>query len=101
MVSLRIGDYHEYAYYTPIPETGWYVFTSMGYDTVNSQVSSLSRFMMLAACGVMLSVLMILAASFLLYNRKERQIQRLLMAEKGKGRAGEPGQERFSVPDVP
>ena len=95
MVSLRIGDYHEYAYYTPIPETGWYVFTSMGYDTVNSQVSSLSRFMMLAACGVMLSVLMILAASFLLYNRKERQIQRLLMAEKEKAERASQAKSDF------
>ena len=52
MVSLKIGKRHEYIYFSPIQDTDWYLCTSMSYDTVNSQVSSLSHFLLTMAVAV-------------------------------------------------
>ena len=82
MVSLKIGKRHEYIYFSPIQGTDWYLCTSMSYDTVNSQVSSLSHFLLTMAVAVFALILLIILVFFLLYQRSEKRNHELLLAEK-------------------
>ena len=82
MVSLKIGKRHEYIYFSPIQDTDWYLCTSMSYDTVNSQVSSLSHFLLTMAVAVFALILLIILVFFLLYQRSEKRNHELLLAEK-------------------
>lgn len=82
MVSLEIGNRHEYVYFAPIPDTEWYLCTSMSYYTVNSQVSSLSQFMLAMVAAVFAFVLLIILAFFLLHRKNEKRNRRLLLVEK-------------------
>ena len=82
MVSLKIGKRHEYIYFSPIQDTDWYLCTSMSYDTVNSQVSSLSHFLLTMAVAVFALILLIILVLFLLYQRSEKRNHELLLAEK-------------------
>lgn len=82
MVSLRMGQRHEYFYFAPIPDTDWYMCTSMSYDTVNSQVASLSRFLMILAGAVFAFILLIILIFFLVHQKSEKRNRQLLLAEK-------------------
>ena len=82
MLSLRLGDEHEYLYYAPIPDTEWYMMTSMAYETVKSQVSRLSLLMLFAAAGIFVTVMIIIFVFFMLYRQIEQRHQQLLMEAK-------------------
>ncbi|RHP36498.1 hybrid sensor histidine kinase/response regulator [Lachnotalea sp. AF33-28] len=82
MVSLRIGDRHEYVYYAPILDTEWYLCTSMSYDTVNSQVASLSQFILTVAAAVLVFVLLIIFTFYVLHRQNEKKGRQLLLQEK-------------------
>lgn len=96
MVSLKIGKRHEYIYFSPIQGTDWYLCTSMSYDTVNSQVSSLSHFLLTMAVAVFALILLIILVFFLLYQRSEKRNHELLLAEKERAEVAS-----YAVPDVP
>lgn len=82
MVSLQIGDRHEYVYYAPITDTQWYLCTSMSYDTVNSQVSSLSRFILTVAAAVLMFVLLIIFTFYVLHRQNEKKGREMILQEK-------------------
>lgn len=82
MISMSLGDRHEYLFYAPISNTSWYMMTSMAYETVNSQVSHLSQFMMIVAAGIFAFVLLVIFIFFVLYRQSEQRHQLLLMEEK-------------------
>lgn len=82
MVSLSMGQRHEYFYFSPIPDTDWYMCTSMSYDTVNSQVASLSHFLMTLAGIVFAFILLIILIFFMMHQRSEKKNRLLLLAEK-------------------
>lgn len=82
MVSLSMGQRHEYFYFAPIPDTDWYMCTSMSYDTVNSQVSSLSHFLMTLAGAIFAFILLIILIFFLVHQKSEKKNRQLLLAEK-------------------
>lgn len=82
MVSLRMGQRHEYFYFAPIPDTDWYMCTSMSYDTVNSQISSLSHFLMTLAGAIFAFILLIILMFFLVHQKSEKRNRQLLLAEK-------------------
>lgn len=82
MLSMRLGKQHEYLFFAPIEDTSWYMMTSMAYETVNSQVSYLSRFMVIVGAGIFVIVLIIIFVFFALYRRSEHKHQLLLMEEK-------------------
>lgn len=80
--SMTLGDRREYLYYAPVPGTSWYMLTSMAYETVNSQVSRLSQFMVIVAAAIFVTVLFIIFVFFAYYRRSERRHQRLIMEER-------------------
>ena len=82
MVSFRIGDRHEYLYYEPLPDTDWYLCTSMSYDTVHSQVSNLSRFMVTMAAAVLALILLVILVFYVLHRENEKKGRELLLQEK-------------------
>lgn len=82
MISMSLGDRHEYLFYAPIPNTSWYMMTSMAYETVNFQVSHLSQFMIIVAAGIFTFVLSVISIFFVLYRRSEQRHQLLLLEEK-------------------
>lgn len=84
MLSMKLGAKHEYIFFAPIPDTSWYMMTSMAYETVNSQVSHLSHFMIIVASCIFLIVFSIIAVFFFLYSRSEKRHHQLLMEEKEK-----------------
>lgn len=85
MISLQMGDRHEYFYFMPLSDTDWYICTSMSY--ANSQVSSFSQFMIAMGAVVMTLVLLIILTFFLLYRKNERRSTQLLRAEKERAEA--------------
>ena len=87
MISLKLGERHEYFYFMPLSDTDWYICTSMSYATVNSQVSSLSRFMMTMGSIVLCFILIVILVFFLLYRKNEQRNTRLLRAEKERAEA--------------
>lgn len=84
LLSLSIGSNHEYLYYMPIKESDWYLCTRMSYETVNAQVSALSRFMSVLALGIFAFIMLIFLMLFLMHTRNQRRYQRLLLEEKEK-----------------
>ena len=82
MVSLSMGQRHEYFYFAPIPDTDWYMCTSMSYDTVNTQVASLSHLLMTMAGVVFAFILLIIMIFFMVHQRSEKRNRQLLLAEK-------------------
>lgn len=82
MVSFQIGNRHEYLYYEPLPDTEWYLCTSMSYDTVHSQVSSLSQFMLAMVGAVLAFVLLSILAFNILHRENEKKGRQLLLQEK-------------------
>ena len=95
MVSLKIGKRHEYVYFLPIQDTDWYLCTSMSYDTVNSQVSSLSQFLLTMAAAVFALILLIIFVFFLIYQRSEKKNRELLLAEKEKAEVASSAKGNF------
>ena len=95
MVSLKIDNRHEYLYFAPIPDTDWYMCTSMSYDTVNSQVSSLSHFLLTMAAAVFTLILLIALAFFLLHQKSEKRNRQLLLAEKERAEAADRAKGDF------
>lgn len=95
MISLRLGERHEYYYFSPLADTDWYICTSMSYETVNSQVSSFSQFMLAMGGIVMILVLLIILTFFLLYRKNERRSTRLLRAEKERAEAASRAKGHF------
>ena len=95
MISLSIGDRHEYMYYAPITGTDWYIFTSMAYATVNSQVAVLSRFMVIVAAGIFTAILLIIAFFFVLYRKNEQMHCGLLLDAKEKAEAASQAKSDF------
>lgn len=95
MLSLRLGDRHEYFYFTPLTDTGWYICTSMSYATVNSQVSSLSRFMAAMGAMVLAFVLLTFLVFFLLHRKNEQRNNQLLRAEKARAEAASQAKGDF------
>lgn len=84
LISLRIGSKHEYLYYMPIPESDWYLCTRMSYETVNTKVSALSRFMSVLSFSLFAFIMIIFLMLFLIHTHNQRQYQKLLLAEKEK-----------------
>ncbi len=82
MVSLTINGNEEYVYYSPIQGTEWYMCTNMSYDIVNSQVFSLSSFMIKAGFVVLLVILIMILVLFIVYRNNVQKNQTLLTAEK-------------------
>lgn len=80
--SLTLGARREYLYYAPVPGTAWYMLTSMAYETVNSQVSHLSQFMVIVAAAIFVTVLCIIFVFFAYYRHSERQHQRFILEER-------------------
>lgn len=95
MLSLSIGGQHEYMYYAPISGTDWYMFTSMAYATVNSQVSMLSRFIVIVAAGILAVILLIICIFFMLYRSSEQRHHGLLLAAKEKAEAASQAKGDF------
>lgn len=95
MVSLTVDDRHEYLYYTPIQHTDWYMLTSMSYHTVNSQVTTLSYFMLFLAAMVIMLILMIASLFFLLYRKTEKKSRNLLLEEKKRAEAANMAKSQF------
>lgn len=91
MVSFRIGERHEYLYYEPLSDTDWYLCTSMTYDTVHSQVSNLSRFMVTIAAAVRSFIVLIILVFYVLHRENEKR-QGTVFAGKGTGRGCKPCQ---------
>lgn len=87
MVSFSLGSRHEYLYFAPIPETDWYMCTSMSYATVHSQVSSLSHFMMSLATSIFALILLIILIFFMIHKKNERENRALILAEKERAEA--------------
>lgn len=85
MVSLKIGKRHEYIYFSPIQDTDWYLCTSMSYDTVNSQVSSLSHFLLTMAVAVFALILLIILV-FFCYTKEVRKETMSFYWRRKKGR---------------
>ncbi|MCH1942003.1 ATP-binding protein [Holdemania massiliensis] len=82
MTLLSLGSHHDYLYYVPLSGTNWYMMTSMAYDTVNNQISYLSRLIIVVGIGIFFIILGTVFTFFILLNRSEKKNNQLLMKEK-------------------
>ncbi len=92
---LTVGSHHEYIYYVPVQGTDWYIVTSMAYGTVNSQISHLSRLMIVVGVGIFSLILITIITFFLLLRRSEKQSRKLLLAEKERAEAANRAKSNF------
>lgn len=95
MLSLKLGNRHDYYYFSPLSETDWYICTSMSYSTVNSQVTSLTRFMLAMGAVVLAFILLTVFGFFLLYRKNEQRNNQLLRAAKVKAEAASQAKGDF------
>ncbi len=82
MISYQMGEKREYLYFSPIPQSNWYMFTSMSYDTVNGQVAHLSMLMVFLASSIFVLLLAVVLAFSLWHHVNENRYNRLHLAEK-------------------
>lgn len=82
MTLLSLDSHHDYLYYVPLSGTNWYMMTSMAYDTVNNQISYLSRLIIVVGIGIFFIILGTVFTFFILLNRSEKKNNQLLMMEK-------------------
>lgn len=86
---------HEYFYYSPISNTDWYMCTSMLHSTVNSQLTSLSRFMFYISCLIIFVILLLVVLFFCIYNKNEHKNKAMLLVEKERAEEANSIKSRF------
>lgn len=94
MAALSIGNKDRYMYYAPIPNTDWYMLTTVPYEIVDSTVSNLTRRLNRNAIFGLVIILSILSAVFFAYYISIRRGERALLhanevAEAARKRAEE------------
>ncbi|MDO5602769.1 MAG: ATP-binding protein [Oscillospiraceae bacterium] len=95
LTLLNIGSHHVYLYYMPIPETDWYMVTSMAYETVNRQIVFLSQFMVAVGVGIFIIVLVTVFIFFFLLRRSEKRSNVLLRREMERAEAANRAKSDF------
>lgn len=94
IAALSIGIKDRYMYYAPIPDTDWYMLTTVPYEVVDSTVSNLTHRLNRNAIIGLVFILSIMTAVFYIYYISIRRGERALLhanavAEAARKRAEE------------
>ena len=92
LIAFTLGAGDWYLYYAPIPNTDWYLLTTIPYEVVDSTVSDLTYRLNRNAIFGLMGILIILSAVFLFYyasmTRNERALRQAnANAEEARKRA--------------
>lgn len=82
LTAFTMDDLHQYLYYTPIPDTQWYMCVTMPYGALDSMVEGFSSAMLRSALIAIVFIAAVILALTFFYTGILRDSNRLLAREK-------------------